>query len=469
VTRRADPPRLLALLALVAGALLLAPRASRAQERAEALPAPGQEQTPAALEPTSPEDRIMAIVGDQLLLESEWREQTTLIADQAGISTGPELRALGRRTFDQMVQELVIVAAAQRDTSIQVDAERVNEAADEELDRIRQRFPSEEAFQRELANSQWGSLAAYRADLQERKRRELLGQEFLDARRPQIRPRPVSDEEVRRYWDENKAQFGKRPEAYRFEEIPVLTEPGAEERERARAEAQRIKDEIAAGRDFAAAARQYSDDTGSADQGGDLGWFGRGRMVPAFEDAAFSSPAGDLEGPIETDFGFHILQVLEKRGDDEVHARHILVAFKRDESDRLRAQERAEEIRAAIAAGADVDSLQAAVMPGDSAAADVIEVSRGQLPQSYADKLDATESGQPTIVETPTGFSVLVDRGMTGGDEIEFDEIEPRLRQQLAQQKAEEAFVQRLKEDVYVDVRETPEQALDRLASRAPG
>ncbi|NOZ49776.1 MAG: hypothetical protein GXP37_06960 [Chloroflexi bacterium] len=82
---------------------------------------------------------------------------------------------------------------------------------------------------------------------------------------------------------------------------------------------------IVDGEDFAVVAKELSEDPGSAPNGGELGWFGRGQMVPAFEDAAFSLAVNEISQPVKTDFGFHIIQVEEKdEAKDQVRARHIL-------------------------------------------------------------------------------------------------------------------------------------------------
>jgi parvulin-like peptidyl-prolyl isomerase len=73
-----------------------------------------------------------------------------------------------------------------------------------------------------------------------------------------------------------------------------------------------VQQKLGSGGDFATLAKEYSDDPGSADQGGDLGWFGRGRMVAEFEDATFKLEPGQTSGPIKTSYGYHLVQVLEK-------------------------------------------------------------------------------------------------------------------------------------------------------------
>jgi parvulin-like peptidyl-prolyl isomerase len=86
---------------------------------------------------------------------------------------------------------------------------------------------------------------------------------------------------------------------------------------KAKAKVEELKKQIAGGADFAALARQYSQDETTKDRGGDLGYFGRGRYNPALEEAAFAAKAGDLIGPVETDLlgqtGLELIQILDRR------------------------------------------------------------------------------------------------------------------------------------------------------------
>jgi len=97
----------------------------------------------------------------------------------------------------------------------------------------------------------------------------------------------------------------------------------------AREKANALLDSLKAGADFATLAKKYSQDPGSAQQGGDLGLVRRGQFVKEFESAVFGLTEGQISPVVQTEFGFHIIQLIERRG-DAVHARHILIRIERN-------------------------------------------------------------------------------------------------------------------------------------------
>ncbi len=120
----------------------------------------------------------------------------------------------------------------------------------------------------------------------------------------------VAPADVERAYNDSIAQYST-PEQIRASHILLKTEGKDEASVRARAE--ELLKQVRAGADIAELARRHSEDEGSAPQGGDLDYFGRGRMVPEFEQAAFEAPAGAIVGPVKTPFGFHVIKIVDKK------------------------------------------------------------------------------------------------------------------------------------------------------------
>jgi peptidyl-prolyl cis-trans isomerase SurA len=108
-----------------------------------------------------------------------------------------------------------------------------------------------------------------------------------------------------------------------------------------------IRNEILTGADFTALAKKYSHDPSVIQNGGDMGWVGRGRMVPEYEAMAFKLKPNEISMPFESDFGIHIMQLLERRG-NEYHSRHILISPKPSEEDLQKAHEYLDSLRTRI-------------------------------------------------------------------------------------------------------------------------
>ena len=123
----------------------------------------------------------------------------------------------------------------------------------------------------------------------------------------------VSEADVKKFYDENQDKF-KKPESYHASHILIGVKPEAssEEKQKAREKTESIRKRIAAGEDFAALAKAESSCPSSA-QGGDLGFFGKGEMVPPFENATAALKPGEISGVVETQFGYHIIKLVEKK------------------------------------------------------------------------------------------------------------------------------------------------------------
>jgi peptidyl-prolyl cis-trans isomerase C len=129
----------------------------------------------------------------------------------------------------------------------------------------------------------------------------------------------LDDAELHKYYEEHKGEFERvhaRHILVRVQGAPMPVRPGQKELTdpEALAKAQELRKKVEAGGDFAAIAREDSDDTSSGSNGGDLGFFGRNQMVPPFEQAAFAMKVGDLSEPVKSPFGYHIIKIEAKEG-----------------------------------------------------------------------------------------------------------------------------------------------------------
>jgi peptidyl-prolyl cis-trans isomerase D len=144
----------------------------------------------------------------------------------------------------------------------------------------------------------------------------------------------VADSEMMSYYQKNLETY-KRDPARIVRYIKVTFDPSSADSLKAKAKADSIYQSLVAGSDFAEMAKKFSQDPGSGANGGDLGYFGKGRMVPEFENTAFALEPGKISAPFTTRFGWHIIKTYEKRkneqGQDEVKASHILIKFEASE------------------------------------------------------------------------------------------------------------------------------------------
>jgi peptidyl-prolyl cis-trans isomerase D len=224
----------------------------------------------------------------------------------------------------------------------------------------------------------------------------------------------ASDAEVQEYYDEHIAEYEKAEQVHArhilFRSAPKAT---AEEKAKVRKRAEEVLAKVKAGGDFAALAKQYSEDS-SAAQGGDLGSFTRGKMVPPFEHAAFSLAPGETSDLVESSFGLHIIKVESKEAAhtqplDEVRAQ-VVDKLKQGEARKL-ARARTEADRAKVAGGDALASVaQAAGLsvatPGPFAQTDVI-AGLGRNPE-LSNAAFATATGEVgPVVDAPNGFIVF--------------------------------------------------------------
>lgn len=196
---------------------------------------------------------------------------------------------------------------------------------------------------------------------------------------------------------------------------------------------------VEGGEDFATVAKEVSEDPGSAENGGDLGCFGKGQMVPEFEEAAFSLEKGEVSQPVKTDFGFHIIQVYDKPNDEQVCARHILARVDRTpdkaaiEKAQEEARKEAEEVKARLEAGEDFATVAKEVSDDPTTAekgGDLGWVFRGQMGEAFDQVAFSLEPGQiGGPIEMNDGYAIIRVEEKDPNHPVDEQELESRRRQ----------------------------------------
>ncbi len=409
-------------------------------------------------------DRIVAIVGTRPILASQIEEDMVqqqaqgqpLPTDSAGLAK------LRRQILDRLIELEILVQQAERDTSIKVTDQEVLDQVEQTYQNVRKQFSSENDFRDQIRQARFGSVEEWRRWLADEQRRQLYAQRLIEAQRQKgkLRPIPPTDAQMREFWEQNKDQQPKRPATVSFRQIVIKPVADSAARMRALQRAESLVVQLRHGGDFAAAAKQFSGDSASAAQGGELGWFRRGVMVKEFEDVAFRVRPGEIAGPVETPYGFHIINV-ERTQPAEILARHILIMPEISAAQIAIARRRADSLHDALARGsmgASFDSLAKIYAdPQEPKLAE--EAPLTDLPPEYQKVLtrDTTAGLKPVIVEAPDTprpkFVVLEVTGRHDAGDLSFEDVKLRIRQSLGDQLAIRHFVDQLRRQIYVDIR----------------
>ena len=408
-------------------------------------------------------DRVVAVVGEAPILASQIEEEifTQRSQNTPLPKTLPEFRALCHQVVSDLIDAEVLVQVAQRDTSIKVEEQEISAGVDEQFRNIRQRFGSEIDFKNELAKSGFQTPEEFRRWLTENQRKAALRNRLMSKLRDEGKLKPVqpTEKEMRAYFDLYKDQLPARPATVSFKNIIVAPQASAEAKQRVSQQADSIVLELRKGADFATAAKRFSQDPASQEQGGDLGWFRRGQMVKEFEAVAFSLKPGVISEPVESPFGFHIIQV-QRIQPAEVQARHILLMPAVTQADADSAAALADMIAAALRSGASFDSLARLYHDRGEERDTPDEVPITQLPEEYKEGIGAADSGQivgPFQIRKEMGlrrkYVVLVVKSRRGEGAVRYEDVKDQIRQRLGGELAQKRFVDRIRRSTYVDVR----------------
>jgi peptidyl-prolyl cis-trans isomerase SurA len=284
-------------------------------------------------------DKIAAVVGDKAILYSDIEAQALQAEQQTGIKDS----SLRCSVLEDIILQKLMMNQAEKDSVTANDA-----MVDTELNKKIRYFVSQIGSVEKLEAYLGKSIVAIKEEFRERIREQLTIQQMQSKIAGDVK---VSPSEVKAYF--NRIPVDSIP--FIQSEIQVsqiLRKPPVNEAERLRVrkELADIRQKIIEGRSFASMAAFYSEDPVSAAKGGELGFVERGDLVPEFEAAAFALKGNEISEIVESVYGFHIIQLIERRG-ETINVKHILMSPKASPNDLEKARLKLDSIQQAIRLG----------------------------------------------------------------------------------------------------------------------
>jgi peptidyl-prolyl cis-trans isomerase C len=266
---------------------------------------PGVPGAPPAIKPMPPQiPDVLARVNGEKIERWEFDNAVKRMEARAGGPVPPDKRdEVLRGVLDQLVAYHLLAQESRARKLPIADTD-----VDARLADIRKGFPTEEAFRQGIA-----AQGLTMDQLKSQAKTSLEVAKVIDA---EVNSKvAVQDPEVKTFYDQNLERF-KQGDSVHAAHILIGVPQNAtpEQKAEAKNKAAAVLKTVKAGGDFATLARANSSDPGSAQNGGDLGFFPKGQMTPAFEEAAFKLKPGTVSGLVETPFGFHIIKTIERRG-----------------------------------------------------------------------------------------------------------------------------------------------------------
>lgn len=409
-------------------------------------------------------DEIVAVVGDDIILKSEVDGFVLGVTRQQGIPYSDDLWANALR---QLVNERVLVTHARRDTNLIVSDVQVEQMLDSRIEGLSRQMGG----QARVEDLYGQTIVEIKAEFREQFRDQLLADQIRNTKLRSINATPT---DVRRFYETiPQDSLPEIPDLVRVSHIVRMPEITPEAREEAMEIMTTIRDSVVAGgSSFEEMARLFSEDPGSASEGGLYTDMSLSELVPEFAAVASRSAIGEISRIFETRFGLHFLRINARRG-DRIDYNHILIQFDERKSDPTAAMDLLATLRDSIVTkGASFERLAREFSEEESSATRggrVVDPSSGErdleleaLGPDWRSTLIGLEEGEisePAEIDLLDGrrafHIVRLDEQIpahTVSLETDYDIIK-RLAQQQKQARVMQEWLQQLRKSVYIDIR----------------
>ncbi|MBL7191336.1 peptidylprolyl isomerase [bacterium] len=399
-------------------------------------------------------DRIIAVVDDQIILESEVLQYAQNMALQQGMNPMQLLENEQAKSeiLNGLIDHKVMLYRAKQDTNIIVENREVKRELENRLKMMVEEVGSEE----KLAEVFGMSVREMKREFEEDVRENLMIEKLRQSRLMSLK---VNREEVEQFYKEHKKQFSDRPEIVEIAHILLEIAPSPSAEDSAVTLINDLYNRIKSGASFEELARNYSQDA-SSKKGGNLGWNKRGDFVPEFEETAFALTPGEVSPPIRSRFGYHLVKLNERQG-EKINVSHILIRLTPTSADEKRVESLADSLYTLLQEGADFGKLAELYSDDEESKNEAGNLGRFQLDNMiplYAEKVAKLESdGFTKPFKSQMGYQILklIEREKPRPITLENDW--ERIYEMALNQKREIVYldyVDKLKKDIYIEIRD---------------
>lgn len=401
-------------------------------------------------------DRIVAVVDDRIILHSELYQHSYSLAIQLGVDPQrqPEkMERLRQQTLDNLITQKVLYVKAKED-SITVNEKQVDAVLQEQINQMVNQLGSQERVEEYFGMSVNQIKREFRDEVRER----LMVESLQNLKFQEIQ---ITRKEVEDFYRAYRDSLPEMKASVHISHILRSIEPSEATVRAVRTKAEELLQRIKRGEDISELAREYSEDPGSANRGGETGFIERGDFVRQYEEVAFNMQPGEVSDIVRTRYGFHIIKLLERRG-EKVNTRHILLRLDTSPEDEQATVERLRALRERILAD-EITFAEAAEKHSDdettaSAGGDLgwFELDQFQM-DAFRQAVSALKPGEISEpVKTRFGYHLVKLHERQEARKLHLQEDWQQVKQMALNMKRQREFqkwVERIKQDFYIEVK----------------
>ena len=400
-------------------------------------------------------DGIAAVVGNEIVLKSEVDQyvQSFMIQNKINIRNDSErMKQLEKDILGRLIEQKIMLTKADEDTIIADDRD-VERRVEEQIRYLIQQVGSEEKLEAAFQSPIKQIRKDLRVEIDDRLKVEML-------RRNKFQNVKISRREVENFFETYQDSLPPMQETVDISHILLQIKPGTESQSAALEKIDEIKKRLNNGEDFGQLAAEFSEDPASAQREGDLGFTKRGDFVQEFEEVAFGLEPDEVSDVVQTQFGFHIIKLIERRG-EQIRTSHILIRLTPTEEDERSIIEKLNEIREEIIAGAPFDSMAVEYSDDENVQEDrghlgVWEVDKLAIPAFKREVVDLEPGDISEPFKTEYGYHILKLNTHKPARNLTLEEDWEQIQQIALNYKMEQEYskwIAEIKKDIPIEYR----------------